>query len=349
MRRAAAANRAAAVNRAAVGRHSTTGFAGSVAGPRRFAGHGRVQGALAAHLYARPAFRATIWPGPFFWSYGSDDVFWPTAYDDVFWTYGTADMVTGILLPDAYARSGYGAPRRGARSARAALHSPPDAAALCGDAPVDLADLAGVEADVQPTGEQRALFEDLKAAEAKAMDLLKAACPSQPPATATGRLDAMAQWFAAMRQAVRTVRPPLEAFYAALTDEQKARFFSAAGERRDAAARWLARCRAAPRGIANMSTQGVARTLNLDDPQVAALNDLSRASDQAADALAGTCPQEIPLTPTGRLAAIETRLGALVGALDTLRPALERFYAALSDAQKARFNAIGARSSRRAG
>jgi len=52
-----------------------------------------------------------------------------------------------------------------------------------------------------------------------------------------------------------------------------------------------------------------------------------RRAAQAADALAGTCPQEIPLTPTGRLAAIEKRLDALTGALDTLRPALERFYA----------------------
>jgi hypothetical protein len=338
-----------ALRRAAVGRRSTIGFAGSAPALHRgFNGHAGLQRGLAAHLYARPAFRAAVWPGPFFWSYGIDDVFWPTAYDDVFWTYGTADIVTGVLMPDAYARFAYGSARRGARANPATLRMTEDVATLCGDASVDLGDLNGIAAVVQPTGEQSALFDELKAAEAKAVDLLKAACPRQVAPTATSRLDAMAKWFEAMLQAVRTVRPPLEAFYAALTDEQKARLFSAPGER-DAAGRWLARCRAKPHGIASLSTEGVARTLDLDPAQIAALDDLSQASDRAAGALAGSCPEHVPLTPTGRLAAIETRLGSLVGALDTLRPALERFYASLSETQKARFNTIGARSSRRAG
>jgi LTXXQ motif family protein len=330
---------------AAIGRatRATAGFA-APALPRAFAGrHGHR--ALAAHLFARPAFRAAVWPGPFFWSYGVDDVFWPTAYDDVFWTYGTGDIVTGILAPNFYAR-GDRAPRRLARGEPAA-RAAEDMARLCADMPVDLADLAGIAAAVQPTEEQRALLKELEAAEAKAVDLTKAACPRQPPPTPTERLAAMAQWFSAMREAVRIVRPPLEAFYAALTDEQKARLLSAAGEQRDAASRWLARCRAAPRGMASLPSERVARTLDLDGAQVAALDDLTRASDKAADALAGTCPQEIPLTPTGRIAAIEGRLDALLAALDTLRPPLERFYAALSEAQKARFNSLGARSTGR--
>src|ERR1700745_2324879 len=44
--------------------------------------------------------------------------------------------------------------------------------------------------------------------------------------------------------------------------------------------------------------------------------------------------------PTGRLAAMESRLQVMLAAVQTVRPALERFYQSLSDEQKARFNAI---------
>jgi hypothetical protein len=54
------------------------------------------------------------------------------------------------------------------------------------------------------------------------------------------------------------------------------------------------------------------------------------------------------LTPTGRLAAMEQRIEAMLQALATVRPALSKFYAVLNDEQKARFNrALG--SDRRAG
>jgi hypothetical protein len=42
--------------------------------------------------------------------------------------------------------------------------------------------------------------------------------------TPTGRLAAIAQRLAALRDALDTMRPPLEAFYGSLTDEQKAHF-----------------------------------------------------------------------------------------------------------------------------
>src|SRR6185295_18888705 len=42
----------------------------------------------------------------------------------------------------------------------------------------------------------------------------------------------------------------------------------------------------------------------------------------------------------GRLAAMRTRLDAMLGAGRTVRPTLERFYQSLSDEQKARFNAL---------
>jgi hypothetical protein len=52
------------------------------------------------------------------------------------------------------------------------------------------------------------------------------------------------------------------------------------------------------------------------------------------------CPDETPITPSGRLDAMEKRLQAMVDAAKTVKPALEGFYASLTSEQKARFNRI---------
>jgi len=48
----------------------------------------------------------------------------------------------------------------------------------------------------------------------------------------TGRMDAMEKRMDTMLQAIKTMRPALDAFYAVLSDEQKARFNSNAGRGR---------------------------------------------------------------------------------------------------------------------
>jgi LTXXQ motif family protein len=46
------------------------------------------------------------------------------------------------------------------------------------------------------------------------------------------------------------------------------------------------------------------------------------------------------LTPVGRLQAMEQRLDAMLRAVQTVEPALEKFYASLGDEQKERFNRL---------
>src|SRR5260370_17803912 len=79
---------------------------------------------------------------------------------------------------------------------------------------------------VAPNDAQRAVLDELKDATAKALAILKAACPTALPSTPTGRIEAMRQRLDAMLQAVRTVRPVVEKFYQSLNDGQKARFNS---------------------------------------------------------------------------------------------------------------------------
>src|SRR5262249_31324376 len=72
----------------------------------------------------------------------------------------------------------------------------------------------------------------------------------------------------------------------------------------------------------------------------AALDDLSAASSQASDVIKSSCPSSVPLTPIGRLDAAGQRLDATIKAIQIVRTPLERFYQALSDEQRRRFNAM---------
>jgi hypothetical protein len=79
---------------------------------------------------------------------------------------------------------------------------------------------------VKPTGPQQAALDQLNQASAKATDELRGSCPAQAGETPTARLDTMNNRLDAMAQATKTLRPTLAAFYASLSDEQKAQFNS---------------------------------------------------------------------------------------------------------------------------
>ena len=79
-----------------------------------------------------------------------------------------------------------------------------------------------LERVVKPTDAQRAKFDEFKAASTKAAEAMRAACTTDVPTTMVGRMEATEKRLDATLQAVKTVRPALEAFYATLSDEQKA-------------------------------------------------------------------------------------------------------------------------------
>jgi DNA anti-recombination protein RmuC len=87
-----------------------------------------------------------------------------------------------------------------------------------------------IQQTVQPTGEQSSALDALKDASNKAADMLNGTCPSQTPSTPAARLDAIAKRLDAMSDAVKTMRPALQGFYASLNDEQKARFNTMNGQ-----------------------------------------------------------------------------------------------------------------------
>jgi LTXXQ motif family protein len=96
----------------------------------------------------------------------------------------------------------------------------------CANAKPGLVDLPidRIDQVVQSTNDQEDALDRLSDATQKAVDALEAACPTSTPLTPVGRLDVMEQRVNAMLTAAKTIQPALEAFYASLNNEQKARF-----------------------------------------------------------------------------------------------------------------------------
>ena len=93
--------------------------------------------------------------------------------------------------------------------------------------------------------------------------------------------------------------------------------------------------------IAGLPVDQIQQVLHPNDAQRAALDALNNATTLAAAVLNESCSlTDQPLTPPGRLAAMETRLSGMLKALDTVQPAMAKFYGSLTDEQKARFDRL---------
>jgi hypothetical protein len=113
------------------------------------------------------------------------------------------------------------APKQASHNQQAALNPQAecDTSASAMAWPTDQIDRA-----VKPDDAQRAKLVALQSAASQASDLIKAACPSELPATPPERLAAVGKRLSAMLQAVSTMQPALADFYNSLSDDQKARF-----------------------------------------------------------------------------------------------------------------------------
>jgi hypothetical protein len=310
----------------------------------------------------RRRFRGIVlgWVGPVFWPYAYDDfvdytfypyatdTFWPYAYDDVY------DGIFGGYAPDWSAYASVPGRARGEatrRLASAGLPTAPGAPEVCSAQAPALTDwpIGQIAQQVQPDDNQRTLLDQLKDATAKAVNLLQSSCPTDLPSTPTGRMTELRQRIQTMLQAIQLVRPALDKFYQSLGDEQKERFNSldisnssgsqsARANTRQPDVTQVCSNRAAQ--ATNLPSDRVAQLLQLDEAQRSALEQVKAASAKAGDLMNQNCAQSQPLTPTGRIAAMEQRLNAMLQALDTVQPALAKFYNSLSDEQRARFNRL---------
>jgi hypothetical protein len=291
------------------------------------------------------------WFGAAFWPYAFGDYFsyalWPDDYYDTFWGYGPDAILGGAFWPYgelAYDGSGYGGndiykPYRG--RSRASTPSASAIAETCAGFAPGISDLPiqQLEKIIDTTGDQRSAFDDLKAAAAKASIILQQSCPSESPLTPVARLDAMQRRLQAMGQTNEVVRRPLARLYGLLSDEQKQRLdaVAQANSVRSRSARHanISELCTSQAGFANVPADQIANTITLNDTQMQKLQRLKAASAKAAESLKSSCPSSIPDTVDGRLDAAQQRMTALIQAVNTVRPAVQDFYASLTDEQKA--------------
>ena len=327
---------------------------------------GRHHGWAHRHAWKRGLRAAFVpWLGPVFWPYAYSDIFnytfWPYAYDRGYWAYAYDDFVDTVFWGaespySSYARVGpteYLEPgvTTGSRVRERLGVSPRALRQLCEDPEkgVTAWPFASIVQAVQPTPEQSALLDEMRSAAAKAADVFKGSCSDSYAMTPPGRLRAMTNRISATLEAVRIVRPALEKFYNSLSDEQQARFNALGpniGERsqqqpqQDANAQ-SDTCGDPKSSLTNLPIERIETVIRPAGTQKEALDRLSEATAKAVQGLQAACPDDVPLTPVGRLEAMEKRLEAMLQAANLVQPALDEFYATLSSEQKARFNTLG--------
>ena len=151
----------------------------------------------------------------------------------------------------------------------------------------------------------------------------------------------MQQRLDSLVRAVGLVSTPLTKFYDSLSSAQKALLdtigASPSGDRTNTASIQTA-CTAT---VKAWPTDKITSDVMPTAAQRVKLESLQVAVAHAADMIGAACPSESAGTVPGRLAAVGKRLQVLLQAVKSIEPALGSFYDALSDEQKARFDAVG--------
>lgn len=105
---------------------------------------------------------------------------------------------------------------------------------MCGPGPAGFVEwrIEQMAPSLKLTAAQRAKFDELKSASASSTEALRRTCAADSASTMPARMDAMERRMEAMLAASKAIRPPLDAFYASLTDEQRAQLDTGTGRHR---------------------------------------------------------------------------------------------------------------------
>lgn len=275
--------------------------------------------------------------------------YWPRAYQDTFgyivsgpdeanafWRHNGDDIYDGVFVP--------------AMASTVISDRSLDVQSACADDHNQVFLLESIERTLRPaaaqgglTEAQRAGLEAVRGALVQASERLRTSCPASLTVPGpTARLESMWNRLRALRQAVGLIRAPLKAFYDSLSDEQKARL-NAPSEptamHRRSEALGLQVCAESGAKVHEWPGQRIEEAVRPSAQQRARLSTLAATTSQLSALLAPSCPPRVVVTPTGRLEAVVNRLDSMIYAVTLERAALNDFYAALNDAQKAKFAA----------
>lgn len=95
------------------------------------------------------------------------------------------------------------------------------------------------------------------------------------------------------------------------------------------------------REVAGLPIDRIQQAIQPSEEQRTALDDLANASVRAAQVIKAACPTKIVSTAPARLAAMQSRLEAMIQAVNVVQPPLDRFWGLLGDEQKSRLSSLG--------
>ena len=306
------------------------------------------------------------WYGPLFWPYAYADIFywafWPGGYAPGYWYYAYDDFFDGMFYGGVvYADRAVSAPVRTVRRGAQPEQSYAQVQELCKQpgGGVTAWPIADIDRVVQPNDEQRRLLNDLQAASQRAAETFAVACPAENDLaeTAPGRIATIIGRLKATDEAIMTVKPALEAFYASLSDEQKRRFDTLGPKEARTASRGGRNtvgsassqgngCGEASAGLTELPMQQIETSVRPNDEQLDEFRRFKEATAKAVQHLQSHCPQDVAGTPASRLDAMHANIQAMIEAAEIIKPALEEFYVSLSDEQKTRFNRLDKKMAR---
>jgi hypothetical protein len=236
-------------------------------------------------------------------------VLWPGDYADRLWAHGYGDIMNTLL-------NTFLAPA--AVNADQAASMVQDG--MCSAKARELADqlIARSGELIGPAPDQKAALDELGSALGEAIDRGRAAV-----CAGTGDpLKRMEDGLWIMWDATLLMRAPLEKFYDALTDAQKAKLTGGA-----AASQALARACSGQSGSGDRIEQVLrARAQGADPQQRLMLETLRRQSAELIRFLAISCPMETRASPMDRLAAAGGRMNALLYVAMSMSPALAELH-----------------------
>src|SRR5258706_404237 len=327
-------------------------FAARAPGANFRAGTAALAPRRAWSLGLRAAF--VPWHGPVFWPYAYSDVFdyafRPSGYDDGYFAYAYDDFIDGVFWgqagpPPEYSYA-YAPP-----NARLARSTSSTVEELCTQPGTGITawPFAEIKSKVGLNTEQKQLLDQVRSSGQRAASVFKASCPAKNAFAMTppGRLQAMTLRLTATLEAVQTVRPAMEKFDNSLNDDkERLNEIGPKQPKNNAEANQTLApdgksCSEPKAGLANLPIERTEDAGKPTNAQEDGLKHLEEATVKAVSIMQAACPEDTPITPPGRLEAMEKRLQAMIDAANTVKPALNDFYGSLSSEQKARFNRIG--------
>lgn len=196
--------------------------------------------------------------------------------------------------------------------------------------------------EIGPNTDQILLLQRLGQAIDTAADRLGKSCPTDIPQEPTARLQLMLRQIEALTAAIDLIRRPLEDFEEALTQEQEARLAEAASgaspSPRDVKA-GIRSCGSSSTAV-DRSVEQIDRSVQPNEDQRAALDELHHALTRAANDLEAHCSTAAPQSAVSRLDALEARLDATWHAVLSVQVALYNFDTGLSADQKNRLKTM---------